>query len=238
MSSTSAVAAGAGASTAHTTNNASSSQSASAVAGAKTLQERLHELITRLAATVELVKNWPESEGDDASIHVETTTKLIASIHAVLASIARVDGIVQTDAALRKNLQDCWIPLDLLDLLDHGGGSNKQDPVGVNPDCFSRALLREALGQLAGLKRRKLALEMLGAAVQKGLHRQIAMAEQQNNTASTINSNASPDTENKKKRKADQVQDTISSSNNENENDDKADTVKEPAAKKLAVEKS
>ena len=36
-------------------------------------------------------------------------------------------------------------------------------------DCFSRGLLREALGQLAGLKRRKLALEMLGAAVQAGL---------------------------------------------------------------------
>lgn len=36
-------------------------------------------------------------------------------------------------------------------------------------DCFSRGLLREALGQLAGLKRRKLALDMLGAAIQTGL---------------------------------------------------------------------
>ena len=41
-------------------------------------------------------------------------------------------------------------------------------------DCFSRGLLRESLGQLAGLKRRKLALEMLGAAVQTGLNRRIA----------------------------------------------------------------
>jgi hypothetical protein len=41
-------------------------------------------------------------------------------------------------------------------------------------DCFSRGLLREALGQLAGLKRRKLALEMLGAAVQAGLDRRYA----------------------------------------------------------------
>jgi len=40
------------------------------------------------------------------------------------------------------------------------------------PDCFSRGLLREALGQLAGLKRRKLALEMLGAAIQTGLDQQ------------------------------------------------------------------
>ena len=30
-----------------------------------------------------------------------------------------------------------------------------------NLDCFSRGLLRDALEQLAGLKRRKLALEML-----------------------------------------------------------------------------
>ena len=41
-------------------------------------------------------------------------------------------------------------------------------------DCFSRGLLREALGQLAGLKRRKLALEMLGAAIQAGLDKQDA----------------------------------------------------------------
>ena len=129
--------------------------------GARTLQERLHELLTRLAATIELVKNWPESEGDDASIHVETTTKLIASIKAVIASTQKVDGVVKDDIDLRKNLQACLVPLDLLDLLDHGNG--------LNPDCFSRALLKEALGQLAGLKRRKLALEMLGAAVQSGL---------------------------------------------------------------------
>ena len=37
-------------------------------------------------------------------------------------------------------------------------------------DCFSRGLLRESMGQLAGLKRRKLALEMLGSAVQAGLN--------------------------------------------------------------------
>jgi len=37
-------------------------------------------------------------------------------------------------------------------------------------------LLKEALGQLAGLKRRKLALNMLGAAVQKGLNKRIEEA--------------------------------------------------------------
>ena len=128
---------------------------------AKTLQDRLHELLTRLQATIELVKNWPATQGDDASIHVDTTTKLIDSIKAVIASTQKVDGVVKDDAELRKNLQSCLVPLDLLDLLDHGGG--------LNPDCFSRALLKESLGQLAGLKRRKLALEMLGMAVQSGL---------------------------------------------------------------------
>lgn len=43
-------------------------------------------------------------------------------------------------------------------------------------DCFSRGLVKEALGQLQGLKRRKKALEMLGAAVQAGLEQQDAAA--------------------------------------------------------------
>ena len=82
---------------------------------AKTLQDRLHELLTRLQATIELVKNWPATQGDDASIHVDTTTKLIDSIKAVIASTQKVDGVVKDDAELRKNLQSCLVPLDLLD---------------------------------------------------------------------------------------------------------------------------
>ena len=222
-----------------TTAHSGGGNSAAVTAGAKMLQERLHELITRLSATMELVKNWPESEGDDASIHVETTTKLIASIHSILASIQRVDGVMQTDAALRKNLQECLVPLDLLDLLDYGGGSSKNQPdsvaVGVNPDCFSRALLREALGQLAGLKRRKLALEMLGAAVQAGLNRQIAAMEESSSsktttTTTTNNNNKSPDTESssKKKRKADSVK---------KEHGEDKDHTSEPPIKKQTVAK-
>jgi hypothetical protein len=46
--------------------------------------------------------------------------------------------------------------------------------MGFFSDCFSRGLLREALGQLAGLKRRKMALEMLGAAVQAGLNKRLS----------------------------------------------------------------
>jgi hypothetical protein len=129
----------------------------------RALQESLHTLLSRLATTSDQIKHWPEASGDDASIHVETTTKLMASIRDVIAQLQAVEKIIQTDQ-LRKSLDDCLVPMDLLDLLD----SN------LNPECFARGLLREALGQLAGLKRRKLALELLGAAVQSGLNKRLA----------------------------------------------------------------
>jgi len=133
---------------------------------ARALQENLHILLTRLSATFDHVKNWPEAKGDsdDASVHVESTSKLIANVRQVVAALEKVEGSVKADKELRRSLQDCQIPLDLLDLLD----SN------LNPDCFSRGLVREALGQLAGLQRRKLALSLLGAAVQSGLNKRLA----------------------------------------------------------------
>jgi hypothetical protein len=140
--------------------------------GAKELQERLHLLLNRLAKTTDLVKTWPESDGDDASIHAETTTKLISSLLELINALQKVEGVIKTDAALKKTLQECQVPINLLDLLDH-------HPDGLNPDCFSRGLLREALGQLGGLKRRKLALEMLGAAVQAGLDRRDGIDQNQ-----------------------------------------------------------
>lgn len=146
-----------------------SSSAAVASGDARALQDSLHELLKFLSSTSELIKTWPESEGDDASIHVETTTKLLGQIQKVISALQRVEGIVKGDSILRKSLQDCLIPMDLLDLLDYGNG--------LNPDCFSRGLLREALGQLAGLKRRKMALEMLGTAVQEGLNDRISQAE-------------------------------------------------------------
>lgn len=135
--------------------------------GARALQDCLHELLTRLASVSDLVKNWPESsEGNDSSVHMERTTRLIAAIRQLVAMIVKTEGAVKSDSVLKQSLQSCLIPLDLLDLLDHGGG--------LNPDCFSRGILKEALGQLAGLTRRKLALEMLGAAVQQGINLQDA----------------------------------------------------------------
>lgn len=130
------------------------------------LQDRLHQLLQRLSDAVDLIKDWPEAKGDDTSIHVESTGKLIGILRSIVASINRVESVAQTNPNLRKKLQDCAIPLDLLDLLDHGQGGG-----ALNPDCFVRGLLKEALGQLAGLKRRKLALELLGSAVKSGLNK-------------------------------------------------------------------
>lgn len=129
---------------------------------AKALQERLHELLSRLADTTDLVKGWPES-GDDASTHVETTSSLIASIYDIVKAIQKVEGVLKNDEILSQKLQNCPIPLDLLDLMECANG--------LNPECFTRGLLREALTQLAGLRRRKVALEMLGTAIQSGLQR-------------------------------------------------------------------
>jgi hypothetical protein len=123
-------------------------------------------LLSRLASAIECIKTWPEASGDDASVHVERTSALIRAVREVIAALQRAETDVRDDPSLRASLLECRIPLDLLDLMD----SN------LNPDCFLRGMLRESLGQLAGLKRRKLALELLGAAVQGGLARKEAAA--------------------------------------------------------------
>lgn len=128
---------------------------------ARDLQDKLHELLSRLAATMEHVKNWPEAT--DTAVHVESSTRLIHSIRGIVASLEKVEqqarsSSTATEASLQEQLQSCPIPVDLLELLD----------CGLNPDCFVRGLLREAMGQLSGLNRRKQALEMLCAAVQEG----------------------------------------------------------------------
>jgi len=144
-----------------------SSSAAATTAGSAELQERLHTLINNLYHTTELVKNWEDSE--NASDHVQTTTKLIASLQEVLQSVKDVETKVlkgdgtEGDKKIIQELKDSPVPLDLLELMDYGGG--------INPDVFARGLLQTALRQLAGLKRRKLALGLLGAAVSDGMKR-------------------------------------------------------------------
>ena len=96
--------------------------------GAKALQERLNQLLTKLSMSIEIVKTWPAAattnDGDDASIHVKTTSKLIAAIREIIKALENVEGTIQADTILRKALQNCPIPTNLLDLMDHGNGLN------------------------------------------------------------------------------------------------------------------
>mmetsp|Transcript_32280 Transcript_32280/g.67683 ORF Transcript_32280/g.67683 Transcript_32280/m.67683 type:complete len:127 (-) Transcript_32280:237-617(-) len=69
--------------------------------------------------------------------------------------------------AFRSSLEDkCPIPLDLLDLLDV---VMTQHPFGMNPQCYARGLMKEAMRQLAGLERRKRALAMLAQSIEIGM---------------------------------------------------------------------
>ena len=92
--------------------------------GAKTLQQRLNVLLSKLSRSIDIVKNWPSTDGDDASDHVKTTSTLIASILEIKSSLENVEGTLKANAELRKALQNCPIPINLLDLLDHGNGLN------------------------------------------------------------------------------------------------------------------
>ena len=60
-------------------------------------------------------------DGDDASIHVKTTSKLIVSIQDIVTALKNVEGTLKSDAELRNSLKNCPVPINLLDLLDHGG---------------------------------------------------------------------------------------------------------------------
>ena len=182
------------------------------------LQDRLHELLNRLSSTVDLVRKWPGSAGDD-DIHTKTTSKLIDSIRVVLKAVERVESTVQHNHELRTNLNACPVPVDLLDLLDHGGG--------LNPECFARGLLQEALGQLEGLKRRKSALERLAVAVEAGLEtNQSTSAELSSSSTrtATVGATLGP-TESSASRKRDRDEDDPSST--------ATGTDSIPAAKKI-----
>ena len=158
---------------------------------ARQFQDQLHKLLSKLTDTTDFIKNWPEAKGGDGSMHIERTSQLITKIHATVSMLQKVEALLQQDAVLRETFQRCRIPLDLLDMLD----SSK-----VNPDCFSRGLLREALGQLAGLKRRKLALESLGNAIASGQSGELhAKAE---NAPPVVGHQINEDNEDSKKRSA------------------------------------
>ena len=142
------------------------------------LLERLRILLNRLQTSADILQNWPETQGDSSKVHADTGKELIASIRKIvtgLRSVERhVNGTGPSPAAnipaealekFRTSIDEkCPIPLDLLDLLDIG------QPFGINPQCYARGLMKEAMRQLTGLERRKKALTMLGDAIEKGLN--------------------------------------------------------------------
>jgi hypothetical protein len=91
------------------------------------------------------------------------------------------------------------------------------------------------LGQLAGLRRRKLALEMLGAAIQTGLNQRDADAGKNNNKEENVDvTTTSSSTDGSQKRKLDDT-------NNEKsipleEQNQQQDGGLEPTAKKARTE--
>jgi hypothetical protein len=150
-----------------------------AVAG-EYLLDRLRILLNRLQSTAEILQNWPETKGDDSKrVHAETSAELIASIRRIALGVRSVErhvngtgdmggggggGSVSTEA-FRTSLEEEYpIPLDLLDLLDVG-----QPTFGINPQCYARGLMVEALRQLSVLERRKRVLNMLARSIEGGM---------------------------------------------------------------------
>lgn len=202
------------------------------------LHDRLHTLLLNLTSTSKILQKWPDSQGDNASIHIDTTTKLIHSLQRIIHSLKNVEVKSLTRLAtddkrateLKKRLREYQVPLDLLDLMDYGHAENDSYHLfGLNPDCFIRGLLREALRQLAGLKRRKVALEMLGKAIEKGIQ------EREAKNTSPIGKDAQPpeDGNEKKSKKRDRNEvDGIGSNDVTGINQLEADFAEEPPAKR------
>jgi len=151
------------------------------------LLDRLRILLSRLQTTAEILQNWPETSSaqqgnDSAKVHAETSTELIASIRKIALGIRSIERHVNGTAggggggtgssstaaaadAFRTSLEENYpIPLDLLDLLDVG-----QPTFGLNPQCYARGLIVEALRQLSVLERRKRAASMLAIFIEEGL---------------------------------------------------------------------
>uniref|UniRef100_A0A7S2KMC5 Uncharacterized protein n=1 Tax=Leptocylindrus danicus TaxID=163516 RepID=A0A7S2KMC5_9STRA len=75
----------------------------------------------------------------------------------------------QQQGAPTMKIMSSPVPLDLLDLMDFGSSGGIGSGQGVHPEFFSRCLLAEASRQLAGLRRRKNALEKLGRVIGEGI---------------------------------------------------------------------
>ena len=175
----------------------------------QSLQESLHTLLTRLSDSSEIIKSWPEG-GDDNSIHTETTAKLIVSIKRIIHAIKSVEEKVnpnlgeekptEQETALANQLRQTAIPLDLLDMMDANS---------LNPDCFARGLLNEALRQFGNLRKRKASMNTLAQLVETGMKQR----ERDLEKVAEIKRSIEEDKDNEekkesKKRKLEQIEET------------------------------
>jgi hypothetical protein len=203
----------------------------------RSLQELLHTLLTRLSDANEIIKTWPE-DGDDNSIHVETTTKLIASMHKIVHAIQLVEERVNPnldheenndknpsaqEMTLANQLRQTAIPLDLLDMMDDTTNT-------LNPDCFARGLLNEALRQFSNLGKRKVSMNVLASLVEDGFERRekeiqkvVDAAAKAAAAADTDRKDEDINTEESKKRKRHLDNDKIDGDDNDNDNDNEKD---------------
>jgi len=168
-------------STTANSSNVEADDEKNAVAG-EYLLDRLRILLNRLQSTAEILQNWPETKGDDSKrVHAQSSAELIASIRRIALGVRSVErhvngtgegggggggggGSASTEAFRTSLDEEYPIPLDLLDLLDVG-----QPTFGINPQCYARGLMVEALRQLSVLERRKRALNMLARSIEGGM---------------------------------------------------------------------
>ena len=230
----------------------------------QSLQQLLHTLLTRLCDSSAIIKSWPEG-GDDNSVHAETTTKLIASIHKIVDAIRLVEEKVnpnlgddtptttttnnnnnsnneqqqeeennkpsEQEIVLANQLRQTAVPLDLLDMMDANS---------LNPDCFARGLLSEALRQFSNLQSRKASMNMLAQLVEKGFEQKerdlkiLAAA-----TANTTNERLNPSKEGDEKlgvgKASNDERNESKKRKRETDNVDDDDTPQQPAKKEMKM---
>ena len=68
---------------------------------------------------------------------------------------------MKSNLELRRVLQNIHVPYDLLELMDY---------TNINPDLYTHGLVTETTQQLVGLQRRKNALHLLIATIEKRLN--------------------------------------------------------------------
>ena len=136
---------------------------------AKAHVETCSELITSIRKIVLGVRSVERHVNGTGTGLTPSSTCSSSSNTSQLASISP-EALIAFQTSLDTK---CPIPLDLLDLLDVSttttATSNTSSIFGLNPQVYIRGLLKESIRQLAGLERRKHALNMLATSIEEGM---------------------------------------------------------------------